>query len=115
MAMSPLVRQSVRKVQLVARAVSRLRPQEALAALAFLPKQAAEPVKRTIAQAVANATNNLKLPERSLKRMEIQVQEGPTMKRFRIGGRGRVKPVLKRTSRVMIRLFADQEKEESQK
>lgn len=105
-AMSPIVRQSVRKVNLVVKTIKRLSPAEALTVLSFMPKKAAGAVAKTITQAMANATNNLKLPEQQLRQMEIQVQEGPTMKRFRIGGRGRVKPVLKRTSRITVRLGA---------
>lgn len=105
-AMSPIVRQSVRKVNLVVKTIKYLSPAEALTALSFMPERAAAAVKKTIVQAVANATNSLKLSEQQLRQMEIQVQEGPTMKRFRIGGRGRVKPVLKRTSRITVRLGA---------
>lgn len=105
-AVSAVIRQSVRKVNLVVKTIKRLSPAEALTALSFMPERAAAAVKKTIVQAVANATNSLKLSEQQLRQMEIQVQEGPTMKRFRIGGRGRVKPVLKRTSRITVRLGA---------
>lgn len=106
-ATSPLVRTSVRKIQLVARAVKKMSPQDAIVALSMMSKRAAEPLRQTITQAVANATNNLKIGEKDLKSMDIEIQEGPTMKRFRIGGRGRVKPVLKRTSRITVKLMTD--------
>ena len=110
-ATSPLIRASVRKLQLVARAVKKMAPREAIAALTMMPKAAAEPIRKTIVQAVANAANNFKINEKNLNAMNIEVQEGVTMKRFRIGGRGRVKPVLKRTSRVTVKLFTENGKQ----
>lgn len=104
-AKSPILRESARKIRLSARAIARMSPKEAVQSLGFLPNRPAEALRKTIKQALANATNNLKLPEQDLTTMNIQVEEGPTMKRFRIGGRGRMKPVLKRTSRIVVRLM----------
>lgn len=109
-AMSPVIRSSSRKVQLVAKAVKRMSPKDAIAALSFMPKRAAEPLSKTITQAVANATNNLKIAEQKLRHMTIELREGPTMKRFRIGGRGRTKPVLKRTSQIVVKIAVEGEK-----
>lgn len=106
-ARSPVLRESARKIRTNAKTIARMSPKEAVGVLAFFPNRPAEALRKTIKQAIANATNNLKLPEQALSSMNIQVEEGPTMKRFRIGGRGRVKPVLKRTSRIVVRLMAD--------
>lgn len=104
-AKSPILRESARKIRLSARAIARLSPKDAIQSLGFLPNRPAEALRKTIKQALANAMNNLKLPEQQLIAMNIQIEEGPTMKRFRIGGRGRMKPVLKRTSRIVVRLM----------
>lgn len=109
-AMSPVIRSSSRKVQLVAKSVKRMTPKDAISALSFMPKRAAEPLRKTIVQAIANATNNLKIAEQKLQHMTIELREGPTMKRFRIGGRGRTKPVLKRTSQIVVKIAVEEGK-----
>lgn len=102
---SPVIRQSARKVRLVADAVRRMRiPAEIIDRLEFVPNRAAQAVRQTLKQAVANATNNLNVPEQTLTLRGIEVNEGPTMKRVRFGSRGRIKPILKRTSRISITL-----------
>lgn len=106
-AMSPVVRQSARKVRLVVDAVKSMNPSQAISMLRFMKKRAADPVRQTIERAIANATKNLNLAEQLFKTMHIDVLESQTMKRFRIGGRGRIKPVLKRTSRIMVKLFVE--------
>lgn len=101
---SPSVRQSVRKLQMVTRAITGLRPQHALDVLGAMPKSAAGSMQKTIRQAIANATKNRGFSEQAIGNMNIELMEGPTMKRFRFGGRGRIKPVLKRTSRIVVKL-----------
>lgn len=109
-AMSPVVRQSARKLRLVVEAVKGIEtPVEVLEALSLMPKRAAPVIAKTVKQAVGNATNNLRLAEQTLTMGAIEVGEGPTMKRHRFGGRGRVKPILKRTSRVTVILEGKKE------
>lgn len=109
-ATSSIGRQSARKVRLVADAVRGIEtPAEALLRLSFVEKRAAAILKKTISQAVANAVSNFKLPEHLLVIRTIQVNQGPTMKRHRFGGRGGVKPILKRTSRVTVTLAGKKE------
>ncbi len=67
--------------------------------------RAAGELIKTIKQAAANAKNNLKLAEETLKIKTIEVNEGPTIKRVRFGSRGRIKPVLKRTSRIKVTIM----------
>lgn len=103
---SSVIRQSVRKMQLVTRAISGMSPAAAVEVLRFMDKKAAEPIKKTIQQVIANATNNLKIAESSFGRLLVELQEGPTMKRWRMGSRGRTKPILKRTGKIVVKLFA---------
>lgn len=111
-AQSPLIRTSARKIRLVVDAIRHIKdPAAAITNLKFVKKRAAEPVEKTIRQAVGNATNNLKIPANQLIINTLEVNAGPTMKRFRIGGRGRTKPVLKRTSRLTITLKQINKKE----
>lgn len=102
---SSVIRQSVRKMQLVTRAISGMTPAAAVEVLRFMDKKAAEPIKKTIQQVIANATNNLKIAESSFGRLLVELQEGPTMKRWRMGSRGRTKPILKRTGKIVVKLF----------
>ena len=102
---SSVTRQSVRKMQLVTRAISGMTPATAVEVLRFMDKRAAEPIAKTIQQAIANATNNLKIAESSFGRLLVELQEGPTMKRWRMGSRGRTKPILKRTGKIVVKLF----------
>ena len=104
-AKSPMLRESARKIRTTVKTIAEMTPKEAIAALQFFPNRPAASLQKTIKQALANATNNLKLSETALSGMNIQVEEGSMMKRFRIGGRGQVKPIHKKTSRIIVKLF----------
>lgn len=109
------IRVSPRKLRLVADSISRLPPREALEQLSFMRKKAAVPVSKTIKQALANATKNLNLQEESLRFESIQVNEGPTFKRWRAVSRGRAHPILKRTSHIKVLLTSIEEPKETDK
>lgn len=103
---SPVMRQSARKVRLAAAAIRGLTlPGEAISQLEMVVNRAAEVLIKTIKQAAANARNNLKLAEETLRIKTIEVNGGPTLKRVRFGSRGKIKPVLKRTSRIKVVLI----------
>lgn len=101
-----MLRESGRKIRTTVKAIEHMTPKQAISVLQFFPNRPAGALRKTIKQAIANATNNLKLSETALSGMNIQVEEGPMMKRFRIGGRGHVKPIHKKTSRIIVRLMA---------
>lgn len=96
------IRISPRKVRLVAKAIKNLSPKEALEYLKFINKRAAEPLAKTIKQAISNAVNNLKLKEEDLKFNQIQISKGSTYKRWRPVSRGRAHSILKRTSHIKV-------------
>ncbi|MFO8009760.1 MAG: 50S ribosomal protein L22 [Dehalococcoidia bacterium] len=75
---------------------------EALAILKFTPSPAARMVSRVVKSAVANAENNYQMIPSELKVTQAFVDEGMTMKRIRFQGRGRVNPILKRSSHITI-------------
>lgn len=102
---SSVLRQSIRKMQLVTRAIAGMTPAAAVEVLKFMSEKAAEPVRKTIQQVIANASNNLKISESSFGRLSVELKEGPTMKRWRMGSRGRTKPILKRTGKIVVKLF----------
>lgn len=75
---------------------------EALTILKFLPSPSAQSVAKVVKSAAANAENNYEMTPSDLKIINILVDEGRTMKRFRAGPRGRVKPILKRSSHITV-------------
>ena len=100
---------------MVVRAIRGLDSGTALEQLPFIVKRASNPIEKTIRQARANAMHNLKIPEQNIRLMVIEVLEGPTMKRFRAGPRGMAKPLKKRTSRIVVRLFIREQEAGSKK
>jgi len=96
------VRMTARKIRLVAKAVKKLSPREAVDNLKFLNKRAAKPLARVIKQAIANGVKNLGLKEEDLRFYRIEIMEGPTYKRWRPVSRGRAHSILKRTSHIRV-------------
>jgi large subunit ribosomal protein L22 len=80
---------------------------EAVAVLKFAPQAAAEPVRKVVESAIANARVKA---DRASERFDEQdlvvaaafVDEGPTLKRFRPRAQGRAARVLKRTSHITV-------------
>ncbi len=111
-AISSVVRQSARKIRLAAAAIRGVSaPGEAISTLTMVVNRAAGELIKTIKQAAANAKNNLKLAEETLRIKTIEVNEGPTLKRVRFGSRGKIKSILKRTSRIKVTLTGVRSKE----
>lgn len=96
------IRISPRKVRLVTRAIRGLSPQKALEYLKFINKRAARPLSKVIASAMSNAKNNFGLKQETLRFKKIQVNEGPTLKRWRAISRGRAHQILKRTCHIKV-------------
>jgi large subunit ribosomal protein L22 len=113
LAKSKYIRTSARKLRLLTPLVKGLPPERALATLEQSTKRAAAPLLKTIKQAIANAVNNLKLEEKNLMIKNILIEEGPTYKRMQPAGRGRAKPILKRTSHIKVILETKEIKEGS--
>jgi len=109
------VRISPQKVRLVANQIKKMRPQDAIKTLDFIPKGAATSLKKVIVSAIANAKNNFNLSGDTLTFKEISVTKGIVFKRYRAVSRGRVHPILKRTSHIKVILEGEQKKEVSQK
>lgn len=96
------IHMSPRKVRLVAGALKGKSPEAALIALHFMTKRAADPVSKTLKSAIANAVNNTKLQEKTLKIKTIQIEEGPRLKRFRPVSRGMAHGYKKRMSHIKV-------------
>jgi len=80
---------------------------EAVAVLSFAPQSAAEPVRKLVESAMANAKFHADKHSEAFDPAEyvvkaIHVDEGPTMKRFRPRAQGRAGRILKRTSHITV-------------
>lgn len=93
---------SAQKVRLVVDLVRGKSANEALELLRFVPNRAAEPVRKLLTSAVANAEENLGVSRDDLFVATIFADEAPTRKWRRFGARGRFKPILRRSSHVTI-------------
>ncbi len=96
-----------RKVRRVIDRVRGLDAKEALEVLHFLPHAAARPVAKLIHSAVANAEENLGISRDDLYVAHIVADEGSGVMpgkgwRRRFGGRGRWRPIRKRSSHITV-------------
>jgi large subunit ribosomal protein L22 len=96
-----------RKVRRVIDQVRGLDAGEALEILYFLPHAAARPVAKLIHSALANAEENFGIPREDLYVAHIVADEGPGVMpgkgwRRRFGGRGRWRPIRKRSSHITV-------------
>ena len=95
--------QSPRKVRLVTNLVKGKKVEDALAALTFLPKRAAEPIAKLIKSAAANAAQAGEKVE-GLKVENIIVESAGMMSRFMPRAFGRASKIRRRRSRVLVTL-----------
>jgi large subunit ribosomal protein L22 len=91
------VRVPPRKARLVAHVVEGMPVGEALVVLSFMTQSAAEDVAKVVRSAAANAENNFSLERDRLQLLRIEVDGGPTIKRFRPRARGASFSIFKRT------------------
>ena len=96
------VRISPKKSRLVIDLVRGKSVVEADNILANLNKEAARAIRKVLTSAVANAENNLELNKENIYVKEAYINEGRTLKRMKAGSKGRVNPILKRSSHITI-------------
>lgn len=94
------VRMSPRKVRRVVDTVRGMDAAQAIATLRFAPQAAAEPVRKVIQSAVANAESAEGLRVDDLYVSQIFVDEGVTMRRIRPRAKGSASRILKRASHI---------------
>src|SRR5690606_7374894 len=98
------VRIAPRKLRLVADVVRGKELSQINDILTNLNKHGAGVVNEVIRQAVANAVNNLGLPEEGLKLKTLMINEGMGYRRYKAGARGMAKPRVKRTSHIIVEI-----------
>jgi large subunit ribosomal protein L22 len=96
------VRVTPMKARRVVDLIRGMKADEAAAVLRFTPQAAAEPVRKVLESAMANAENNDGLATDDLYVAAAYVDEGPTMKRFRPRAQGRAYRINKRTSHITV-------------
>ncbi len=107
-AVAKAIRVSPRKVRRLVDMVRGKTVDEALTILRFTPTPTARIVAKVVKSAAANAENNFQMSLSDLKITTIFADEARTMKRFRPRSRGRVSPILKRSSHITV-IVAGQE------
>jgi len=95
------VRVTPRKVRLVANAIRTMKPAEAVEVLPHVNKSASLPLLKVIKTAIANAKQK-GFSNADLVFKEIQIGEGPRLKRGLPVSRGRWHPIIKRMSHIRV-------------
>lgn len=90
------------KARRVVDMVRGMRVDEALSLLQFAPQAASETVYKVLESAIANAETTEGLDRGDLVVSGAQVDEGPTMKRWRPRAQGRATRINKRTSHITL-------------
>jgi large subunit ribosomal protein L22 len=90
------------KARRVTQMIHGLPVDDALALLQFAPQSAAKTVYKVLESAIANAETTEDLDRADLVVSSCQVDEGPTMKRWRPRAQGRATRILKRTSHITL-------------
>ncbi len=101
-AVARYVRITPQKARRVVDLVRGLDVDEALALLKFAPQAAAENVYKLVDSAAANAETTEGLDRSTLVISKAQVDEGPTMKRWRPRAKGAANRILKRSSHITV-------------
>lgn len=96
------LRISPRKVRLVVDLIRGKKIDDALTELTFSKKHAAQPVKKLLESAIANAVHNHMAIRDSLKVEVAFVNEGSVLKRWMPKAMGRATPLKKRSSHITI-------------
>ena len=91
-----------RKVRLVTSLVKGMDAKQAQGQLRFMNKKAAEIVLKLLNAGLANAKNNFSLDENNFYISKIQVEAGPSLKRWLPRAMGRATPILKRTCSINL-------------
>ncbi len=98
------LRQTPRKVRVLAQMVRGMNVTQALHTLTYSQKRAGRPLIKLINSAISNAVNNFSLKQDNLFIKEIRIDGGPVLKRWRARAFGRAAMIKKRTSHIYLTL-----------
>jgi large subunit ribosomal protein L22 len=101
-AVARFTRVTPQKARRIGDLIRGLEVDEALALLKFAPQAAAENFYKLVESAVANAESTEDLDRSNLVISLVQVDDGPTMKRWRPRAKGAANRILKRSSHLTV-------------
>ena len=101
-AVARFVRVTPQKARRIGDLIRGLEVDEALALLKFAPQAVAQNFYTLVESAVANAETTEGLSRESLVISRVQIDEGPTMKRWRPRAKGAANRILKRSSHLTV-------------
>jgi large subunit ribosomal protein L22 len=84
------------------------RVKSALDTLSLLPSPWAKTISKVVASAAANAENNMAMNRDNLRITRISADNAKSLKRFRPRARGRIGPIIKRSSHVIVEVDEDE-------
>lgn len=93
--------ESPRKIRLVVGVIKKMKPSEAIEKLPFVGKRAAFDLAKVIKSAISSA-KNAGVSETDLIFKEIQIGEGPRLKRGRAASRGMWHPYKKKMAHIRV-------------
>ena len=100
---------SPKKLRFLLPELKKMSPFASLDYLEYLPKKGAKILKKAIKNAIEAAKLSLKINENELKFKTLAVDEGRKLKRYRPGGRGTAKPIVRRFAHLKIVLAAKED------
>jgi len=106
---------SPKKLRFLLPPLRKISPVKSLDYLFYTPKKGAKILRKAIKSAVDAVKSSLKIEENQLKFKTLAVDEGRKLKRFRPGGRGTVKPIVRRFSHLTIVLTDEEKKSPTKK
>ncbi len=101
-AVAKYIRISPQKARLVADTVRGMNVDEAITTLRYMPKKGARILRKVIESAVANADQMETIDVDTLYIKSIEINGGPSLKRFRPRAMGRATRIIKRTSHITV-------------
>lgn len=101
-AVAKYIRISPYKVRVVLDLIRNKSVNEAVAILENVNKAAADPIRKVVLSAAANAEHNINMNPADLKVAACYADQGPTLKRVRPASKGRAYRILKRTSHITV-------------
>ncbi len=102
--------ESPRKIRLVVALIKKMKPAEAVEKLPFVQKKSAEALSKVIKSAIASAKAQ-GVSDADLVFKEIQIGEGPRLKRGRAASRGMWHPFKKRMAHIRVILTTNTKSE----
>lgn len=98
---------SPKKLRFYLKEIKKMSPVEALEHLFYGRQKATKILYQALKSAISNAKLALKTTEDLLKFKVLTVEEGIKLKRYKAGGRGTARPILKRRSHIKIILVSN--------